>query len=111
MKKNYTITDGIAELIINKNIYDKEVLMQTSYVMIEKSYILVDEDEKNYIIMIKPKKKIKDSEVEEMVFEFMDELIESASYIDQLKRTSSIRQIILEKALLSQSTIDEENEK
>ena len=111
MKKNYTIVDGIGELTINKNIYNKEVLMQTSYVMLEKMYILIDEDDLNYIIVFKPKEKLKDNEIENLIFEFMDELIESASYLDQLKRTSSIREIILQKALLPQLNYDDTDKK
>lgn len=100
MKTNFEINDNIATIKINKEIYPKEVITQTTYVMIENFYFLVDLDENYFIIEMKKK----EGNLEEKdVYQFFDELIESQSYLDQLKRTSQIRQTILERALLTQS--------
>ena len=103
MKDNFSIEDGIATMKINKNIYPKEVLIQTSYVMLENFYFLIDEENNNFIIEMKAKE---DSNLEEGVYQFFDELIESQSYLDQMRRTSNIRQTILERALLTQEKED-----
>lgn len=107
MKKNYSISDGVACIKINKNIYTKEVLTQASYVKLDKFYFLIDEEDNNYLIFMKAKDKNEKSDLEVGIFEFFDELIESKSYLDQLKRTSEIRQTILEKALISQHKEEE----
>ncbi len=106
MQDNFTIKNNEAIVKINKNIYDKQVLLQACYVKLDDAYFLVDEDETNYIISIKLKKE---GDLKQAIYDFFDELIESASYIDQLKRTSQIRQTILEKALLHQSLQEDEN--
>ena len=101
MTKNFNIVDNVATIKVNKKIYNKDVIMQTTYVLIEKYYFFVDLDEKNFIIEIRPKEEKTIEEKDVLIF--LDELIESSSYIDQLKRTSKTREIILEKALLSQN--------
>lgn len=104
MKQNFEICDGEAIIKINKNIYSKEVLLAAAYVKLEDYYFLIDEEGENYLISLsfKDESKNVDESLKGAVYEFFDELIESASYIDQLKRTSSIREKILSAALLGQ---------
>ena len=103
MKKNYSIDGATATIKISKNIYPKEVLVQACYVKLEDYYFLIDCDENNYIVnmSLKDGAELKD----ENIMEFFDELIESASYIEQLRRTSEIRSKILEAALLPQKKV------
>ncbi|MCA9459479.1 MAG: hypothetical protein KC550_02940 [Nanoarchaeota archaeon] len=132
MNSNFDINGDEAILRINKNIYPKEVLSQTTYVMLDNFYFLIDEDDKYWLVSMKLKenKNIRNkqnnenkqnnnqinnnnksndvnSDLNKAVYDFFDELIESQSYLNQLKRTSKIRETILEKALLSQ-TLDNE---
>lgn len=108
MKTKFEIKDDCAIIRINKNIYPKEVLIQASYVKLEDFYLLLDEDENYFIVSMKFKDEgIGKNNLELAVYEFFDELIESQSYLDQLKRTSKIREIILEKALLGQTLDDD----
>lgn len=105
MKKNFEIKDNTAIIKINENIYSKEVLIQTAYVKLEKYYFLIDKKDNYFIISMKfkdPSKKIN----EKAIYAFLDELIESQSYLEQIKRTSKIREIILEKALIGQTLDD-----
>ena len=112
MKRNFKIEGDEAIIKINKNIYSKDILIQTTYVKIEDFYFLIDEDEKDYIVSMRFKEEGKTKEqLERGVYEFFDELIESASYIDQLKRTAKVRETILERALLGQSFEDIEKKK
>ena len=108
MKNNFTIEGNEAVLKINKNIYPKEVLVQACYVKLENFYFLIDEEGEYYLISMRYKEEHKDNDLKRAAHEFFDELIESQSYIDQLKRTSEIRQTILERALLSQTQDREE---
>lgn len=105
MKSNFEILDGEVIIKINKNIYPKEVIVQATYVKLENFYFLIDEEEGYFIISMKFKEKGSNTKenLERAVYEFFDELIESQSYLDQLKRTTDLRQIILEKALLAQT--------
>jgi len=88
--------------------YPKEVLVQACYVMLDECYFLIDEQKNNYIITLSLKNK--KNNLKEKALQFFDELIEAQSYIDQLKRTSEIRQIILEKALLPQNPLEDKEE-
>ncbi len=115
MNQNFQIKDNLLTLKINKQIYPKEVIIQTTYVMLENYYFLIDKDDKYYIVYIKLKNKANNENkqglhinpnkalLEKAAYEFFDELIESQSYLDQLKRTAKTREIILEKALLPQT--------
>ena len=109
MKKNFEIIDDEAFIKINKNIYTKEVIIQAVYVLLDEFYFFIDEEENYYIVSMKFKVETEqtESEYEKAVYKFFDELIESHSYLDQLKRTSDIRQTILEKALAVQRISEE----
>jgi len=111
-KNNFIIKDKTLILKINKNIYSKKIITQTTYVLLDKYYFLIDEEEKYYIVQMKKKKETNNNNNNLSISEkdaniFLDELIESSSYLDQLERTSEIRQLILEKAILSQVVDDE----
>jgi His-Xaa-Ser system protein HxsD len=106
MKHNFEIIDNAAVIKINKEIYTKEVIIQATYVKLEEAYFLIDQKEEYFLINIKLKDNTK-LDLKDTVYSFFDELIESQSYIDQLKRTSKIREIILERALLGQTLDDE----
>ncbi|MCA9496936.1 MAG: His-Xaa-Ser system protein HxsD [Nanoarchaeota archaeon] len=109
MKTNFDITEDGVQIKINKNIYPKEVLIQTTYVMLDNFYFLIDENDKYWLVFMKFKENNFidnldfESKITQAVYNFFDELIESQSYLNQLKRTAKVREIILEKALLSQT--------
>ena len=102
MNKNFDIENDEAIIKISKNIYEKKILLQAAYIKLENFYILIDDDEKNYLISIKYKDETKNNkdELEKAVYEFFDELIETSSYIEQLKNTEKVRTTLLESALL-----------
>ena len=105
MKSGFEIKNDEVIIKINKNIYNKEVLIQATYVKLEDFYFLIDEEDDYFLILMKYKERIENTKenLEKAVYEFFDELIESESYLNQLTRTTNLRQIILEKALLSQT--------
>jgi len=102
LDRNFKFEDKVGIIKLKKEIYSKEVLIQTTYVLIEDYYFFIDLDEnENFIIEIRNKDLNKEI-FEKDIMIFFDELIESSSYIEQLKRSSKIRETILERALLSQ---------
>lgn len=107
MKSNFLIRDNKAIIKINKNIYPKEVLIHATYVNLDEFYFFIDENDNYFIITMKPKQKDLQKDLTYHVYQFFDELIESQEYINQISRTSKIRELILEKALLGQTLDDE----
>lgn len=108
MEKNFSVEDNVATIKLNKEIYSKEVITQTSYVMLDDLYFLIDVEDNYFVVYIKPKKESEN--IENFINSFFDELVESQAYIDQLKRTSEIRQTILERALLTQQVKEDKEE-
>ena len=106
MKQTFEIINNVASIKINKEIYTKEVIIQATYVKLENFYFLIDQKQDYFIVNLQAKDG-NSINLEKAVYDFFDELIESQSYIDQLKRTSKIREIILERALLGQTLDDE----
>jgi His-Xaa-Ser system protein HxsD len=102
MKDNFVIDNNESIITINKEIYSKEILIQATYVKLEELYFLIDVEDDNYIISLrfKDSKNNTKENLEKATLEFFDELIESASYLDQLKRSSKVREKILQAALL-----------
>lgn len=109
MKKNYEIKNNELTLKINKNIYPKEVVIQTTYVLLDKYYFLIDEDKSNWLLFVKLKDLESEENLEDIALKIFDELIESSSYLNQLQKTSKIRQVLLEKALITQNTKIDQN--
>lgn len=107
MKSNFEVQGDEAIIRINKNIYPKEVLLQATYVKLDQFYFLIDEDENYYIVTMAYKEKGTNNDLSIATYQFFDELIESQAYINQLSRTSKIRELILERALLGQTLDDE----
>lgn len=106
MEKNVILNDDNIIIKINKEIYSKEIILQSTYVLLDKYYFIIDIENDYWLITIKNKKE-NSKLTKQDALNFFDELIESASYLDQLKRTSKIRETILEKAILAQ-TIDDD---
>jgi His-Xaa-Ser system protein HxsD len=97
------------KIYLPEKIYTKEVILQTTYVLLEKYYFFIDFDNKENNFIVYMWSKEDHSLNINHINQFLDELIESASYIDQLKRSKEIREIILERALLTQVTHEEED--
>ncbi|MCA9486360.1 hypothetical protein H6501_03710 [Candidatus Woesearchaeota archaeon] len=110
MKQNFRFEGDCVLVEISKSMYPKEVLIQASYVLLETYYILLDEKERYYEVSLKPKEEGRKAN-EKDVYALFDELIESHSYLDQLRRSSGLREVILERALLTQNLDLEDSEK
>ncbi len=97
-----------ATLSINPKIFPLEVIYSAAYVLMDKLYIVLDGDPKNKIEVFLKTKNPKD-DIEKIVMKFNNELINYSVYAIQAARTSEIRKIIVERALMT-NTIDEDDE-
>ena len=87
---------------LNAEMYPKDVLFHAAYVLIEDFYFYFDKNHNYYEIEITSKSHINDEkELEDMKNKFLDELVESSAYLKQLEKTSGIREILLQRALLT----------
>jgi His-Xaa-Ser system protein HxsD len=112
MNSSFEINNKQALIKINAQLYSKEVIFQATYVLLDDFYFFLDLNEGYFEISMKPKEKtLNKEEFEKEILNFYDELIEAAAYLEQLKKTSGIREALLEGALFSQKKLDEENKK
>lgn len=100
---NVKIKDGIHYVSINPMIYPLEVIYTASYVFLDRAYIVIDGDpEKEIIVKIRPKDKDGN---EKIGLEFNNELINYLEYKTNLEQNKEIRQIILQRALMTNGSI------
>ena len=100
------IENDVLVLKIPKSLYTKEVLFHTAYVLLEDYYFFLDVEEDYYVIEVRlknPSGNVQDKLLQSERH-IQDELIESAAYLQQLQKTSKVRELLLEKALLTQNS-------
>lgn len=96
--------EGYILISINPGIYPLDVIYSAAYVFLDRAYLLLDGDPKKKIIVeVRPKEKTK-SNLQKLGREFNNELINYAAYKEQSKRNASIRQAIVQRALLTSDT-------
>lgn len=100
------IENNMLILKIHKDMYSKEVLFHTAYVLLEDFYFFFDLQDDYFVLEIRLKRESGDvvKKLQESEKKILDELVESAAYLKQLEKTSSIRELLLEKALLTQNS-------
>ncbi len=97
--KGMRIEDGVVVLSVNPWLYPIEVVYSAAYVFLDKAYIRLEGDPKSEIIVrIKPKK---DTDLDKMGGEFLNELINYADYRERAKETKAIREALLQRALIT----------
>lgn len=104
MNQNSEIENNSVHIKLNEEMYSKEVLFHASYVLLEQYYFYFDKKNGYFEIQITPKTPIENQQqLKEIENKFLQELVESAAYLKQLEKTSGIRQLLLERALLTQT--------
>ena len=102
-KKNKIIT-----VSINPSIFPLEVIYSAAYVLMNDAYVILDGDpKKKILVQIKAKKPKED--LEKLALEFNNELLNYAVYAVQAAKTQEIRRAIVERALMT-NTLPEEQE-
>ena len=95
---------------INPKLYPLETVYSAAYVFLDKAYVLLDGDPKiNILVKLKPKEK---QDLERLGREFLNELINYADYQRRAEETKKIREMLLERALITNdlSAISQGNE-
>lgn len=105
--KNYSgikkrVKNNSLVLKVNTKIYSPEALYKTCYVFIDQAYLFLDGDpEREIIVVVKGKKKLKKLDLEKLAGEFMNELLSNSLRMNLSKKTLKIREQIISQALFS----------
>ena len=91
---------GVAVFSVNPKIYPLELVYSASYIMIDKAFIILDGDPEKEIL-VEIRKKEKDQELKELVQNFNEELLNYAVYKTQSEKNKNIRELILQKVLMT----------
>ena len=84
---------------VNSKLYPLEAVYSAAYVFMDRAYIVLDGDpEKEIIVKIKPKSGCL---LENIEGEFNNELLNYADYLTRAKETKKIREMFLQRAILS----------
>lgn len=99
--------EGCILISINPRIYSLDVIYSAAYVFLDKAYLLLDGDpQKKIVVELRPKEKSK-SNLEKLGREFNNELLNYATYKEQSERNASIRQAIVQRALLTSEMVEQ----
>ena len=94
LKEDYAI------LKLNPKIYNLDSIYSASYVFLDRAYFLLDGDpEKEVYVKIKP--KLNDTNAEKLALEFANELVNYEDYRQRAEMTKTIRETLLQRALIT----------
>jgi His-Xaa-Ser system protein HxsD len=107
--KEYSISNGRANLTISEEVYPLEAVLRTAYIFIDDYYVFLDKKEAGQIhVSIRPKNPSEDS-LDSSAGEFYNELLNQALRLAISASTKTIRELITSRALYS-SYINENEE-
>lgn len=107
-KKNIELNKkkGCVYVSINPQIYPLDVIYAAGYVFLDRAYIFIDGNPQEKIIVeIEPKNKKEN--LNTIGKEFNNELLNYAEYKVRSEKNAPIRQMIIQRALLTNSTTSE----
>ena len=91
--------EGKVLVSINPGIYPLDVIYSASYVFLDKSYVFLDGNPKEKVVVeLKPKKKC---DLEKLGREFNNELLKYADYKKRSEQTKQVREMIIQRALFT----------
>ena len=106
---NPAIKEGSVLLTINPQIYPLDVIFTVCYIFLEDNYIMLDGDKtKEVIVQIRPKEKGKD--LKNIAGEFSNQLVNYVVYKNQLEQNKEIKQAIMQRVLITNSTPIKKND-
>jgi len=96
---SYDKEEGVCIVTIIPELYPLDVIYTAGYVLIDKAYIILDCDiNKRIRVILKPKNE---DDLDKIGFEFYNELLNYSVYDRLSKKNKTIRDAILNKALLA----------
>lgn len=89
------------KIVLSKNLYPMEAVINASYNFLEKAYIFLDENKKNNSIVVyfKNKKKPNEKAFKKLKNEFINELINCSLRYQISKNNKKVREYIIGRAL------------
>jgi His-Xaa-Ser system protein HxsD len=111
MDNHIKIENDFVVLKINPKVYPIETVYSAAYVFLDKAYVVLDGDpKKEIVIKLKPKEKY---DLKKLGNEFFNELINYADYHKRAKDTKELRQMILQRAIITNdpSVVEQEDDK
>jgi len=94
--------ENFVKVSVNPKVYSLQTIYAAGYVFLDRSYILLDRDEKKDIeVYLFPQKKRQD--LKRLGFEFCNELLNYAHYFSRAKANAETVKAIMQRALFSAS--------
>ena len=88
----------LIKVIISKKMYSQEILISSVYAFMSKNYLLLDQDEMNYLVYIKPK----EGQLSEIIGnEFNNELINQTNYKIMSSQSKEIKNAYLTRVIMT----------
>ena len=97
--------DECAIFSINPHIYSIDVVYAAAYAMIDRAFIILDGDPKKEI-KVEIRKKEKHHKLKDLIISFNDELLNYATYNVQSEKNKNIREMLLQRVLLTNNPGD-----
>jgi len=97
---NLEIQEDNAILRLNPSIYPLEIVYNAAYIMIDESFILLDGNPQQEII-VNIRKKRKEQDIQNLVMRFNEELLNYAVYKQQSEKNKALREAILKRVLMT----------
>ena len=94
-------------IYVLKDIYPSECVLKAAYTFLDKVYVHVDEDNKHWVVDLEAKSNYEFGE-RQLEKDFENELVAQAVRLSVFKRTHTLREILLARAM-SSSLIDSED--
>ena len=92
--------EGFGVFSINPKIYSLDIVYSAAYILIDKAFIILDGDPEKEI-KVEIRKKKPEQELKDLVRDFNEELLNYAVYKVQSEKNKNIREMILQRVLLT----------
>lgn len=90
------------EILVNQKVYSLEVIYSTAYIYLDRCYVLLDKPDKEHVsVRLKARPDCTAEEFAAIVGEFENELLNQAFRRKVSRRTESLRDAIVHRALFS----------
>ncbi|MEM4337042.1 MAG: His-Xaa-Ser system protein HxsD [Candidatus Woesearchaeota archaeon] len=93
---NIKIENDFAIITINPEIYPVEVIYSAAYIMMDRSFIILDKNKDKIIVEIRNKIEGKEN-IKSLVNEFFEELLNYSVYKIQSEKNAPIREAIMKR--------------
>jgi len=104
---NVEVCDGFVVVKVNSKIYPLEVIYSAAYVFLDRAYVILDGDLDKYVLVNLKLKS--EGDLKRLGLDFFNELINYSDYTLRSKNTIKIREMILQRAIITNDSSLAEN--